>query len=108
MIMADNGKSLQNVQVVACKTLESVTFNEHNILFAMRKLKPKLSSGPDGLPPLLFKKLQYVLATPLALVLYLLSCSQLVLFQISGNKLLLSQFLRKEPHVMLLIIAAFL
>ena len=66
--VADNGKSLQNVQVVACKTLESVTFNEHNILFAMRKLKPNLSSGPDGLPPLLFKKLQYVLATPLALV----------------------------------------
>ena len=34
----------------------------------MKKLKNNLSSGPDGLPPLLFKKLQNSLAEPLALM----------------------------------------
>jgi len=43
-----------------------VTMNEHDILVAANKLKPNLSTGPDGLPPLLFKRLRFSLARPLA------------------------------------------
>jgi len=34
----------------------------------MNKLKANLSSGPDGLPPLLFKRLKHCLAGPLAMI----------------------------------------
>ena len=46
--------------------LETVTFNEHDILAAANKLKPNLSARPDGLPPLLFKRLRFSLDRPLA------------------------------------------
>ena len=63
----DNGNSVQVLQVPPSNTLESIVFDECSILLAIRKLKPNLSSGPDGLPPpLLFKQLQHVIATPLA------------------------------------------
>ena len=48
--------------------LDTVEFNAPNTLAAMHKLKSNLSSGPDGLPPLLFKRLRYCLAEPLALM----------------------------------------
>ena len=37
-------------------------------MLAMNKLKPNLSGGPDGLPPLLFKRLKHCLAGPLAAI----------------------------------------
>jgi hypothetical protein len=38
-------------------------------MLAMNKLKANLSSGPDGLPPFLFKRLiNYCLAGPLAMI----------------------------------------
>jgi len=37
-------------------------------LKAIRKLKPNLSAGPDGYPPMLVRKLANVFAGPLALV----------------------------------------
>jgi len=48
--------------------LDTVDVNTQNTLAAMRKLESNLSSGPDGLPPLLFKRLRYCLAEPLALL----------------------------------------
>ena len=48
--------------------LDTVEFNALNTLAAMHKLKSNLSSGPDGLPPLLFKRLRHCLAEPLALM----------------------------------------
>ena len=38
------------------------------IVAAINKLKPNLSSGPDGLPPLFFKQLKFCLAKPLAIL----------------------------------------
>jgi hypothetical protein len=50
------------------KELETVDFNAGNVLLAMSKLKSNLSSGPDGFPPILFKRLKYCLATPLSMI----------------------------------------
>jgi len=41
--------------------LSNVEFNSDNVMLAMNKLKANLSSGPDGLPPLLFKRLKHCL-----------------------------------------------
>jgi len=49
-------------------SLETVEFNVSNVMLAMNKLKSNLSSGPDGLPPLLFKQLKNCLAAPLAMI----------------------------------------
>ena len=48
--------------------LETVSFTESSIIFAINKLKRNLSSGPDNLSPLLFKQLKYCLAGPLSLL----------------------------------------
>jgi len=48
--------------------LDTVVFDERNIIAAVRKLKANLSAGPDGLPPLLYKRLQSSIAKPLALL----------------------------------------
>lgn len=48
--------------------LESVTFTRDKVLKAMKKLKSNLSSGPDGLPPVFFKRLNRSLADPLAMI----------------------------------------
>jgi len=62
----------------SCPTvLDSIVFTSTNVCRAISKLKSNLSSGPDGLPPLLFKKLKHCLAEPLSLVFtQLLSVSQ--------------------------------
>jgi len=49
-------------------SLKTVEFNVSNVMLAMNKLKSNLSSGPDGLPPLLFKQLKNCLAAPLAMI----------------------------------------
>jgi len=48
--------------------LETVSFTELSIIFAINKLKPNLSSRPNNLPPLLFKQLKLCLAGPLSLL----------------------------------------
>jgi len=48
--------------------LDCVTFTKTAVCKAINKLKSNLSSGPDGLPPLLFNKLKDCLAEPLSLV----------------------------------------
>jgi len=50
------------------RKLQSIVFTEANVTAAIRKLKSNLSSGPDGLPPLLYKRTCCSLARPLALL----------------------------------------
>jgi len=46
--------------------LESVSFSPQVISKAIRKIKPKTSSGPDGFPPILVKKVACSLTFPLS------------------------------------------
>ena len=46
--------------------LESVSFSPQVISRAIRKIKPKTSSGPDGFPPILVKKVTRSLTFPLS------------------------------------------
>ena len=50
--------------------LETVSFDEPSVVAAINKLKSNLSSGPDDLPPVLFKELKYCLARPSSLICY--------------------------------------
>ena len=43
--------------VQACLYLDSIEISDVDVMSAIDKLKSKLSSGPDGLPPFLFKQL---------------------------------------------------
>ena len=65
----DNGiiPSVAHPSSCAC-TLRTVVFTEANVTSAIRKLKNNLSSGPDELPPLLFRQTCYSLAKPLAVL----------------------------------------
>ena len=47
------------------KCMRDVTVTESDVLRAICKMKANASSGPDGLPPVLFKKLKHSLTTPL-------------------------------------------
>ena len=48
--------------------LDTVYVNELNVLAAIKKLKSNYACGPDGIPPVFFKRLQYTIAQPLAIV----------------------------------------
>ena len=48
--------------------LDSITFYRHVIAKAIKKLKPNLSAGPDGYPPVLIRKLVNSIAEPLAMI----------------------------------------
>jgi len=63
----DNGiiPSVAHPSSCAC-TLQTVVFTEANVTAAICRLKNNLSSGPDELPPLLFRQTCYSLAKPLA------------------------------------------
>ena len=49
-------------------SLESVCFDELDIICAIKKLKSNFTCGPDGIPPMFFKQLNEVLAFPLTMV----------------------------------------
>jgi len=53
--------------------LDSVEINESNVVAAIKKLKNNYTSGPDGLTPLFFKRLQHVIVK--LLQLFTISCS---------------------------------
>ena len=66
--MVDNGL-IPSVTNRHCDSIiDSVQFDDTSIVQAINKLKPNLSSGPDGLPPLLFKWLKFCLAKPMAML----------------------------------------
>ena len=66
--VVDDGKIPSCNQPYCEATIDTVEFDERSIVLAINKLKPNLSSGPDGLPPLLFKRIKSSLARPLALL----------------------------------------
>ena len=49
-------------------SLDSIIITGTDVLTAIRKLKRKLSCGPDGLPPILFKELASSLSKPSSLL----------------------------------------
>jgi len=48
--------------------LDSVEINESNMLAAIKKLKNNYSCGPDGLPALIFKRLQHVIVKLITII----------------------------------------
>ena len=48
--------------------LDTIEVNAANVMAAIKKLKSNHSCGPDGLPPVLFKHLQHIIAYPLAII----------------------------------------
>jgi len=48
--------------------LHSVDVGEQEILVAINKLKSNLSAGPDGFPPMLFKRTKFSICEPLVLL----------------------------------------
>jgi len=54
--------------VVLNSVLDSIVINESDVLQSVNKLKSNSSSGPDHLPPTLFKRLKYCVSHPLALM----------------------------------------
>ena len=48
--------------------LEFVHFDQAAVMKAMKKLKPNQASGPDGIPPQLFKRVGHCLAEPLSVM----------------------------------------
>ena len=49
-------------------SLSDIIFTANNVEATIKRLKSNLISGPDEMPPLLFKKLSSVLAQPLAIL----------------------------------------
>ena len=48
--------------------LDTIEVNATNVMAAIKKLKSNHTCGPDGLPPILFKRLQHIIAYPLAII----------------------------------------
>jgi len=66
--------------------LEFIHFDQAAVMKAMKKLKPNQASGPDGLPPQLFKSVGRCLAEPLS-ILCLVRFSLSIKYQACGLKL---------------------
>ena len=64
----DNATPLCDMVLNSDNATDTIEFTTANVEAALSKLKSNLSSGPDGLPPVLFKRLKHCLAGPLALV----------------------------------------
>ena len=59
-------------------TLEVISFRSDQIRKLLKKLNAKTSSGPDGLPPIVFKNVANSLASPLAKLYNLLMLKETV------------------------------
>jgi hypothetical protein len=67
--VADNGKPLTlDREVPDNVSIDTIKFTPEAVKRAMNKIKPKSSSGPDGFPPLLVKKISRSLAYPLSAI----------------------------------------
>ena len=54
--------------VTLLSILDNIVISETEVIRSISKLRSNSSSGPDGLPPVLFKRLKYCLSYPLALL----------------------------------------
>ena len=66
--ISDNDVTPECNDVALTSVLENVYINETDVLQSINKLKNNTSSGPDELPPVLFKSLKHCLCKPLAIV----------------------------------------
>jgi len=66
--VTDDGSTPTLIQCEPRPLLEMVVFDEYGVSRAVLNLKANLSAGPDGLPPLLFKRLRFSIAKPLAIL----------------------------------------
>jgi len=48
--------------------IESISLEEGDVLYAIKKLKSNYTCGPDGLPAIFFKRLGSTLVVPLTVV----------------------------------------
>ena len=53
---------------IALSVLDSIVISETDVLQSVNRLRSNSNCGPDGLPPILFKRLKHCLSLPLALV----------------------------------------
>ena len=53
-----NGRRPTGCSVAVQKPLETVVFNESSVIAVINKLKANLSARPDGLVPILFKRVK--------------------------------------------------
>jgi len=60
-ISVGNGSVFQCRDVQLADIFDNVSFDEVDVAKSIDRLKCNLSVGPDGLPPVLFKKLKYCL-----------------------------------------------
>jgi len=69
-VVDDNATPVCDMVLNSDNAIDTIEFTRPtaNVEAALSKLKSNLSNGPDGLPPVLFKRLKHCLAAPLALV----------------------------------------
>ena len=70
----DNGIIPRYMGPTSDGRISNVYFNSFNVKKAMLKQKNKSSSGPDGLPPILFKESAQTLSQPLKLCFTVYNC----------------------------------
>jgi len=68
MYTVDDGRKPPNVQNTAAFTLSNISFTAADVYAELCSLPNKLSSGPDGLPPLFLKKIAFEISQPLATI----------------------------------------
>jgi len=66
--VVDDGVTPHVDTVFFASVLDSISISDYDVFNSIRKLKCKLSSGPDGIPPMLIKKLCNSLCRPLSLL----------------------------------------
>lgn len=64
----DNGIIPKCPDVQLISILDEITVDEAEVLNSINKLKCNLSGGPDGFPPIMFKRAKHCLAVPLTLI----------------------------------------
>ena len=77
--------------------LATIDVTEHDVLAAINKLKANLSAGPDGLPPLFFKRVRNAIALPLTIIF------EQLLYPKYGKQLLSSLCIKKDLPIRCLI-----
>lgn len=67
-----SGDNLRNVPLIQCPTI-----SEDDVYKALRKMKPKMTTGPDGIPSFLLKDCAVIFSKPLSVIfnLALKTCS---------------------------------
>ena len=65
---ADNNIMPSCQDVTLCSVLDNIDVSQTDVIRSINRLKTNSSSGPDGLPPILFKRLKHCLSRPLALI----------------------------------------